>query len=1131
MKRSLVLFIPVLLLAACVERGKPHYPHAPGVKDGGPENSPAAPPAPSAAADPALQPLKSGTAQSILVLAEEILRNEVVQSAEKSAQPETARKLHRLNEELKAALGKPGEPPAEVTAAAKLYAKFLLADCGPGKTRCPNLEFFAHSSLSAGVAEELAVRYQSDLNLYYQFLAAALELKSSTFDSQLSRLFVAKAKDYLDIIAADEPQRARRFTHLLTTMTRQLVQRGSKEDARELAEILNLVEPAARARLAVLGYGADSLVELLALGGVMRGENAKRDGVVKTHFARPQSLKSAQEALLARNRQMVNQLNMEKSEAWDQITYVIDQAFLGEITTDQAIALLKTAAYERENIFRRFRQVLNIRFLETLATTTQVAQRIFFEKNVPGREFLFHALRSGSEVAPTWGIYTQRAETLRKVAYAAIRVGNAEDELYRKTKTLFNGVPMNVKLIATYPQMMALAFYMAKREASISYNSFGRAQTIDSTIIIEQLFMGFFGPWFEYSEDYVPLNTLQILYAFDFALRTGVFQLFRINPDDLVVELIDRLTRRSIKDLAAFTKLVSQRLAGENFAQMYQFCSNADNGLIATHLDLQYLALYNPLLGHHAETIFETSTSASPTNGQKEGSTEKTIQGIMLFDGMFAARAEESRLDLENIERWMNALLKSYRSFLEQHDPANVEAKLSRSRAAIKLLHKARVDFLTIGAKAYRRLNHCYYKLARIEDDAKVKLVNMEAAHLRQVYDDIGKVRENKMSLSQLKAKYAFKNLPSGFTGLDRFADDSYVYHQVDSLIRLAGYMQNGLKTDRGEFPPVAPHVDVNFGSRLDDESDQVVKSKSVRLRYIPGKPDDFVQTGIQAYMNSPLFVHWGATNDGKYFLGWKESLHNGGILYRVSDPEILREICKSPGACANDHEIVTADEMLASHRNMMSLLAIDPKLRPWLEAANIDRRLDPIYLGRVIWDFKLSDYQISDLWGLFDLPVQIVTEDILGATYSARELQKMAQDVGGLLSMWAAWEAFHHLSYRDLGQRYFDIRAKTSRHLLYFPANSAIDSYLDHDITSLIQRETGRIEHFITAAEKMIGGFDGLPVEERPRVDYLVTESIRGPFLRPSLVPNYRSELEMYHSHTNRCYKKGAPPCEDFAE
>lgn len=1089
--RALVA-ISILLTVGCVERGQPHRPHA-----GAPRSKPevAAPVEPTAANDPLMRAAGgSGDVNLLNQLGAELLRAEVLNDQAIWTKPGIARKLGRLNDELLVALRGGGEldPRARIVAAA--YQRFALD--------VANLAFFRSSSTSASVITELAKRNRTDLQVYYRLLYTALEVKGRAFDGEWSRLFVDEARNFM---AAAEPETARGFAHMLSTVMRHLSNRRLGAGARELVDKLGLADETERAKLVRFGVSADALIELLALSG----END--EGRIEAHFARPESLKSVQENLLKSNGTMAAQLRMEKVGRWSRSLRLIDQAYLGELTVDQAIRLIRAETADRARLAREVRQAMTIRFLQTLARTSDEAQKRFFEREVAGPRFFFHAYYSASEVRPIWGEFSSRAAYLQKLSAVVLSSPDPQDKITRENRKLFAGIPLNIKYLSTYPTMMALAYHMSKRDAPVTIQTPWGDVRIEPETVIETLFLGGYKPWFDYSQDSKPLDFMEMLYAFDYALRAGVFQRYKVDPDDFVVELIDRLSRRSLREVRAYLTLLESRMGGENFRQFIDVCSGLETRTFQVNQTLKDLK-FNPMLGVLGGEIFTSVSSKSSAHSR--GANDKLLEGIMLFDSAFAGRTEEVRLDLDNISRWMEGLALSYRSYLERSAPAQIEEKMKSTNAAIAALREFRVQYLRRTAVLFRKVAPCYSKITGAEENLKLRLIQAEESHLRRVHADLTGIRAQETTPAQVKAKYQFRNLPSGFAGLDEYSADGYLYNSIDVLVRAAAVVKQW-----------APGISVNMGTRLDAFSPDVRDSEQVRIIY--DDVEKFVAEGIRALLARPGFAPWGALGLSR-LSHWDSLIHVAGVFSRVSDPRLLRRVCEIKGACGPDGTIVSVSEILQLHSDMLELVTIGDELRRYMSMASLYRRFDPLDLTRTMVDYSVETNTITRLWGLYDLPAAVMVKEVLGDTHSLQELSKAGGAQDPMMAAFAGMEAIMHVGFKKLARKYFEIRRQSSRQLFLFTVSETLDASLDVSVREFVARETGRMEDFGRELGALRGVIAARPAESRPRVDLSTVESIRGPVVSPNIMENHFQELEPFHRDTGYCFKNST--CAEFS-
>ncbi|MGE0762705.1 MAG: hypothetical protein AB7N80_05455 [Bdellovibrionales bacterium] len=1118
MRRTLSFIILFGLLIGCVERGKPVRRHEP-------------------AAATALVPAESRAAEvttdiealSLQSLTQELLRAEVIQSPKVLGQPQTQQKLWRLNEEiLKAARSKTVDP-----ATVKIlehYEIMLTYGCGETMSRCQHLTFFNLAKNSAFVAQQLALRHQDDLPRYYRLLQLAYTLKGSLYDSELATLMLKPAQKYLEILLMQDEQKARDFSHMLTTLTQQLIRRGNKAELQAVVQHLDLLNETSRKRMDDLGYSSDALIGVLAkVGGLSKvGTTEQSQERVAQYFASGNSLREVQNRLQKEHHSMLDQLGVQPIREWDLTLQLLDQAFLGQLTNNQALQLIAANDISPQVVAQKARQIYLLRFLEALAASNDLAQKQFFKQDVAGPNFFFHAIWAANEAQPIWDGFTSRLTSLLNLTVKLIRQQRGSEALADQTRQYFGGVHKNIKFMAVFPQMMALTYYLAKRNGKATIDRGWYTLEIDSSNLIEKLFLGQYKAWFNYSLDRSALSFVELLYSFDFALRTGVFEKFKVNPDEFVAEIAEKLLSRSTYEVNKYRLLLVQRTAGPHFYQFKRLCSQVDGGSISTTVNLRDLRL-SPLYGGLQGSIFEavSSKSQDSTKSKKEGDVEKHIQSLMLFDDNgFNTIAEEVRLDLGNVQRWLDGLVSSYQQYLERSGATGIDQRLKRSKAVLDKLHNLRVNFFRLGLGTFRTVGHCYMNLYHADEKVRVELLLREEAYLRQVHKELKRLRAGEVTQAQLKQEYGFKGLPSGFTGLDEFSKGGYRYNQVDVLLRIAQNLTKGTTLAGKTLPPIAPRMIVNYGGQLNIENELVGSLDKTERPFLPflENEDEFVAQGMINLINYGNILAWHTMGSSR-LTNAESRLHAATILYRLGDQKVIEDVCRPPMNCASEKELVSAQEIIHIHEQMLVGMRIDGEERRLMKMAGLPHKIDNIMLSRKMVDYDIINEQLISVWGLYDLPIRYASKPLLGADSVLQELAGMSgKDT--FMAAFARMEGYKHFSYLRLGQLYKQIRGQEARRLFLIPISPILDQTMDKAVTGFIQDEIGRMGNFERKLSDHLSRVERLPEGQRPFMDISIEERVRT-LITPSLLTDLNRQVNIFHRSTDYCFTNQG--CDEF--
>jgi hypothetical protein len=358
-----------------------------------------------------------------------------------------------------------------------------------------------------------------------------------------------------------------------------------------------------------------------------------------------------------------------------------------------------------------------------------------------------------------------------------------------------------------------------------------------------------------------------------------------------------------------------------------------------------------------------------------------------------------------------------------------------------------------------------------------------------------------------LSSTYELKGLPGGFKGQDSLQYDGYRVSSVNLLIRIAGYLKNGIKTETQVIAPVAPWVSVNLGSKFDSDSELVRLGERNFLPYTDSE-DEFVTNAFKTYFaGNGEYLNW-LIGPGTRTYIWDEYLRTLTLTYRLESE------------LAPDDRSVTPQTILKAHEDFLRITQLSGFERHWFSTIGLGERFDLGALKDVVLaatlNYSTSRYSLDELWGLYDLPVKLMDRQVLGIEYDSEGAEMQPP----LLARPTRF------GFQDWGRGYYKARASENRGAPLASYNPDVDRYLDRSVTAFVRQEADSIRAFHDALDSFIPEVALRPEAERPRVDVNMDLTITGPWVSETLTRSFDANLRNFQQSTHRCFVE---ECTDF--
>ena len=217
----------------------------------------------------------------------------------------------------------------------------------------------------------------------------------------------------------------------------------------------------------------------------------------------------------------------------DEYFFLTHQAYYGHYNLDDSVAFWSQSSQDQSRLIREVDKLMKLHIANSIVYTN-VRMNQFYENHQGGRiiELLLESDKESSRVRKAWDKLMVRSRALYNLVDRVINpeLLSAEDrETYNKIITSVDAMRKNIKYLVTYPSMFPLLHVMAKGDLNETFRFFGRQITIHSNTVISIFFSGRFFPWFNFNNDLIEFNSVEITYSYYYALITQVFETYSTN--------------------------------------------------------------------------------------------------------------------------------------------------------------------------------------------------------------------------------------------------------------------------------------------------------------------------------------------------------------------------------------------------------------------------------------------------------------------------------------------------------------------------------------------------------------------------------------------------------------------------
>ncbi|MBK7843093.1 MAG: hypothetical protein IPJ71_05260 [Bdellovibrionales bacterium] len=991
---------------------------------------------------------------------------------------------------------------------------------------CPGIRNFRRSPSSAEVLK-IAAKRAVDVTDYYRRLALALALKNQQFDPELLEMLAYRFSEGRGKMISEDHRALLKSVVEFSLSNLQMSSR-SKSENREFLEKLGALNLIFRDSFGLSEVARGALIKLMSSSDFLYESSGKlrseMTSIINEELTEKDGFKERQNLLSSQRVFLPKAVGFSPIDRFDENIFIVDRVFNQKISVALGTELFLATKRDQSQLFSAIHNYARIQFLFSLYKATLLAKDKIFSAPVESERLLWNAISESSAIGKVWSDLRANLGPLEKLSVAIARGGSDGDSSAKRNQSLFGEIDKSIKLVAVYPHMMILFYILSKKNFEVHLQMPSYSKTLYSSDLMSYLYRGDFPPLFNYSLDKAKISSLEMFYAFDFALRTNLFGLSGIDPDQFIADAVQRFGENNVEYVRRSLNAIRQRFQQAPSYSIFRNICHEFGGSAPEHRRFYFSEVANsPYFGNLINPVLMRLSSKSGTSGVGGGSLAKESQGLNFMDVTFSESVEKLRIDLESALRMARAMKASYESYLRGPmgiKSGEISKRTSKIDAWINEVTKLRRDYLAEASIRYQETGRCLRPLVTKEEEIQNEVIKAEQAYLRQVYRDIRALRrqggDKILRDQEIRKKYVFKGLPEDFPGLDKIDENGYLYHRLDLLVRIGRYISEGLKTERETIEAIAPNVQMNFGNSMISEIEAGRPSEEKYLLFTDTE-EEFVKSGMRLIfrVHRPI-LNWNL--NGSRVAGWEERISSMVSLYRLESSEMTD----------GGQSLFSADDIIEEHRGFLKLTQISPFEAGLYTGLQRQEKYEPIFFSTILLNFDSARSRVREILGLFDFPSLLVTSDILGFNFN---LVQLAKDSGANEDPQASHEIDRvtprREGYFSLGRTYFENRSVRNRGSLMLEFNPELDRHLDREIRHRVDWEIGRVNHFRDSLEKKISEYRKFPVEEQPRFDFTLRESIREPWLNNRIFLDFDLKLGRFHRETQNCFRNSK--CADF--
>ncbi|OQW46569.1 MAG: hypothetical protein A4S09_05140 [Proteobacteria bacterium SG_bin7] len=805
-----------------------------------------------------------------------VLDPEVVHNKNYATRPKTQEMLRCFNSGL---LELSKNKNSELTRVLDKYEELLLEGCKINLQKCVNLSYFSMDPRSSKVAQILAQR-QNQLDEFYQRLTVAFSIRNRNPDPELNGLYLSKSKEYRNLLQKD-PNTSKDRILLHEKILALILKSATDTDAQRLAPLLSTFSPWAVSRVnsQSVGGSSEDFLKLTAKTSLYEGGNLNA-GLVKfisEAQKEPRSFTAHQNELFNRHHKLFVNLELKKVSDYNEYFYLVDRVYGDHISASDAFVIWQSTQKKKDVMAKVIEGYIQTELAYMIKSSHEQLSLYFQDPEKVNSQTLYDdVIKFGEVLRNPWREFLKNTENVNVFANQIFDFSkDTSSDLYKA----FVSIRRTIKYAVVYPQMMMLVYHMGKRDFGKNFDYYSN-NTRGSTVPVGKFFNGEGEAWFEYGTDRAPLSRYEILDAFQFALTTDIFSIFKIDVTDFLRVVADQLLTPKLNLVKnQIERIIRKYETGTEWAKLYDVCQSIRSGRQFTFTYPIEHMIDSPSLGSSMAALKSYNEGSEGWNKAIESSSRLVVSGAYnLYDLGFVDLLEYIRIHINPTLQYLETMKKLYELSLKKSGVSEeiVAGKIKIVDDQLVPMSQLKQAFIDKFSLRHTQYSKCYLTLTHYDLDMQSKIIESEIQYLKRVHKDMAAVRSNSTIAPTLNRKYSFHNLPEDFKGYNSFDKESLRYFPIDFMLRVREFFKKAYPNLEVVVPENIkewlPYIDPHGFTVYYNDDENIFVADGLRA---------MLATGVKNWFES------GYINGGT----WRNWLNAIAILYRmgeISDPSEL---------------------------------------------------------------------------------------------------------------------------------------------------------------------------------------------------------------------------------------------------
>lgn len=659
------------------------------------------------------------------------------------------------------------------------YLAAIKSGCDATWSGCRNLKFFSQDSQSSSLIVEEAQKAK-DLKTKYRLLKLAIAMSpGGVGNDTITKIWVENFVPFIEenvilrklegtsaLSAKDASAAGLTDLKSIFEVTATLLRGGSRD---EHSQTLRKDSKKLFGYLSISGaefFFGKSLMSALNQAVLMDAANDEFKAIytneLKAIELKDQSYESLKKAVLRDSPDFRTELTTPIFPSLSEIKndqdflrlYILNKIAMGA-DSDQILPLWSKVQGDLPAMIALFKSHLELSVVAKSIFTSKEMAKFFADYIKRGRSssMLFSESHKWGEtyISQEWAKFHIQSLRIRTFFETHIERSSKyrADDIAQKSiadlRNFFKHINDNIKMMATYPAMIMMAYYAAKLNFVAKVHFFGTTFTITKEAILDSLVRGGLQPMYRftsYERDGEALNPLQTNWALYYTIRLGVLKHYGISTEDFVktffVKFVEIDRKRMIERI---NKINEELKPASSTGKFLGYCQSWKNkhGFINT-IPFKNLDGYT-FLGKPTDSAVSPVLLASNDKDKK-----KMID--YLFTTHYFEMVDLIDEDLEVIRSDIDPklrILELFKTFV-RNTPGSKPEDLKATDDAFKSFIAMRSNYIKVSTHFFEATRDCIKEAQKIERQRTRDILEMElnfADDIFLAFDALSKYRQH----------------------------------------------------------------------------------------------------------------------------------------------------------------------------------------------------------------------------------------------------------------------------------------------------------------------------------------------------------------------------------------------------